>query len=67
MLRVVLDTNVLVSAVISNGKSRTLLEKGIAHEFSIIISDFILNELSMVLRRSKFKQAKMKSAELYMH
>ena len=55
MLRVVLDTNVLVSAVISNGKSRELLRKGIEQEFSLLTSDFILKELVTVLRRPKFK------------
>ncbi len=55
MLRVVLDTNVLVSAVISNGKSRELLRKGIDNQFSIVTSDSILKELATVLRRPKFK------------
>jgi putative PIN family toxin of toxin-antitoxin system len=44
MLRVVLDTNVLVSAIISNGKSRELLKKGITNHYSILISDLILKE-----------------------
>src|SRR3972149_6059901 len=55
MLRVVLDTNVLVSATISDGKPRELLRKGIANEFSIITSDRILKELVIVLRRPKFR------------
>lgn len=55
MLRVVLDTNVLVSAIISNGKPRELLRKGIANQFSIVTSDLILEELATVLRRPKFK------------
>ncbi len=55
MLRVVLDTNVLVSAIISDGKSRDLLRKGIANQFSIITSDLILKELATVLHRPKFK------------
>ena len=44
MLRVVLDTNVLVSAIISDGKSRELLKKGLANQYSIITSDLILKE-----------------------
>jgi predicted nucleic acid-binding protein len=36
MLSVVLDTTVLVSAVISDGNSREFLRKGIASQFSII-------------------------------
>jgi len=55
MLRVVLDTNVLVSAIISDGKSRELLRRGIANQFSIITSDLILKELVTVLNRPKFK------------
>jgi uncharacterized protein len=55
MLRVVLDTNVLVSATISNGKPRELLKKGILNQFSIVTSDLILKELVTVLRRPKFK------------
>jgi putative PIN family toxin of toxin-antitoxin system len=55
MLRVVLDTNVLVSAIISDGKSRELLRRGISKQFSIITSDLILKELTVVLRRPKFK------------
>jgi predicted nucleic acid-binding protein len=39
MLRVVLDTNVLVSAVISDGKPRELLRRGISKQFSIVTSD----------------------------
>ena len=55
MLRVVLDTNVLVSAVISEGKPRELLRKGISKEFCIVTSDLLLKELDTVLRRPKFK------------
>ena len=58
MLRVVLDTNVLVSAIISDGKSRQLFKKGINHQFSIITSDLILKELADVLSRPKFKISK---------
>ncbi len=55
MLRAVLDTNVLVSAIISDGKSRELLERGISNQYSIITSDLILKELLTVLKRPKFK------------
>jgi len=54
-LRVVLDTNVLVSAIISDGKSRKLLKKGITNQYSVLISDLILKELIIVFRRPKFK------------
>ena len=55
MLRVVLDTNVLVSALISDGKSRELLKMGIVKQYAIVISDLILKELALVLSRPKFK------------
>ena len=55
MLKVVLDTNVLISAIISDGKSRELLKKGIANQYRIITSDLILKELETVLCRPKFK------------
>jgi putative PIN family toxin of toxin-antitoxin system len=55
MLRVVLDTNVLVSAIISHGKPRRLFRKGIENQFLIITSDPMLKELARVLRRPKFK------------
>lgn len=55
MLRVVLDTNVIVSAVISDGKPRELLRRGIENQFIIVASDLILKEFATVLRRPKFK------------
>jgi uncharacterized protein len=55
MLRAVLDTNILVSAIISDGKARDLLKKGIANKYRIVTSDLILKELVTVLCRPKFK------------
>lgn len=55
LLRVVLDTNVLVSALIATGKPRDLLARGIAGEYTLITSRPMLNELILVLRRAKFK------------
>jgi len=55
MLRVVLDTNVLVSAFISDGKPRQLFRKGIENQFLIVTSDSMLKELVRVLGRPKFK------------
>jgi putative PIN family toxin of toxin-antitoxin system len=54
MPRIVLDTNVIVSAVISEGNPRRLLQKGIEKEFTILTSDLILKELTTVLRKPKF-------------
>ncbi len=55
MIKVVLDTNVLISAVISEGKSRQLLQMGLENRYIIVMSDLILNEFVRVLRRPKFK------------
>jgi len=55
MLRAVLDTNVLVSAIISDGKSRELLKKAITNQYCVVTSDLILKELAVVLHRPKFK------------
>lgn len=55
MLRVVLDTNVLVSAIISDGKPRELLKMGIAKQYAIVTSNLILKEIAVVLSRPKFK------------
>ena len=53
----VLDTNVVVSAVISDSESRVLLRKGIENQFLMVTSDLILKEIVTVLRRAKFKTA----------
>ncbi len=58
MLRVVLDTNVLISAIISNGKARELLKEAITNNYSLVTSNLILDELETVLRRPKFKTDK---------
>lgn len=55
MLRVVLDTNVVVSAVISKGKPRELLNRGIENRYRIVTSEPLLKEIGTVLHRSKFK------------
>ena len=54
MLKVVLDTNILISAILFGGNPRKILEKAIRGEIRLCISELILEELSGVLRRSKF-------------
>ncbi|MBP1700377.1 MAG: hypothetical protein H6Q41_5565 [Deltaproteobacteria bacterium] len=54
MLKVVLDTNVLISAILFGGKPRQILEKAIRGEIRLCLSEPILEELGGVLRRSKF-------------
>jgi putative PIN family toxin of toxin-antitoxin system len=54
VLRVVLDTNVLISAIFFGGKPRQILEKAIRGEIRLCLSEPILEELKGVLQRSKF-------------
>ena len=54
MLRVVLDTNVLISAILFGGKPRQILEKAIRGEIRLCLSEPMLEELKAVLERSKF-------------
>ena len=56
MVRVVVDTNVLVSASVTNGKSRRLLLEMLETHI-VILSSQVLAELADVLTRDKFKIA----------
>jgi uncharacterized protein len=53
MVRVVLDTNILVSAFHTNGKSRIFLVE-VLEKHEVILSSQILAELADVLSRDKF-------------
>jgi putative PIN family toxin of toxin-antitoxin system len=46
-----------VSATISEGKPRKLLNRGIERRFQIVTSEFILKELGIVLRRPRFNMS----------
>ena len=64
MLRVVLDTNVLVSAIISDGKPRELFRKGIENQFLIMYLRPHAQGAPRVFRQTKIQnQAQLKSAE----
>ena len=52
--RVVLDTNVLISAILFGGKPRLILNDVIAGRVDCILSSEILDELNTVLQRPKF-------------
>jgi putative PIN family toxin of toxin-antitoxin system len=54
VLKVVLDTNVLISAIFFGGRPRQILEKAIRGEIQLCLSEPILEELKGVLQRSKF-------------
>jgi putative PIN family toxin of toxin-antitoxin system len=56
MLRVVLDTNVLVSGLIMLGKPRELLTIISRRKVTLVLSQEILNEFSKVMRRNKFAE-----------
>lgn len=56
MLRVVLDTNVLVSGLIMLGKPRELLSMISRREATLVLSKEILNELGKVTRRKKLTE-----------
>ena len=53
-MRFVLDTNLLVSGVITAGLPRRLMDGAKAGEFELCTSDTLLSELLDVLVRSKF-------------
>ncbi len=53
-MRFVLDTNLLVSGVISAGPPRRLLDGAMAGEFELCTSEVLLAELLGVLSREKF-------------
>jgi len=54
MLRTVIDTNVLVSALIGTGKPRELWKAAVERKFTIIISKEMLAEFLDVVERKKF-------------
>lgn len=56
-LRVVLDTNVLVSALIADGPPRRIVERCRSLDVVLVVSDAILSELSEVMRRKFFWSA----------
>jgi putative PIN family toxin of toxin-antitoxin system len=58
MQRIVLDTNIIISAIICNGKTRKLFQLGINGRYQILMSSEMLDELSEVLQRSKFKMTR---------
>lgn len=54
-LKIVLDTNVLISAIMFGGKSRDILDMGISGKIRIALSQDILKELAEVLVDKKFR------------
>jgi hypothetical protein len=54
MLKVVLDTNVLLSAILFGGKPRQILEAAFEGSIRTFVSQAMINELQSVLDRPKF-------------
>jgi len=54
-MRVVLDTNILISAIVFGGKPKIILEKAIRGDIQLVLSDPILEELQGVLLGKKFR------------
>ena len=53
-MRLVLDTNVMVSAILSDGAPRRGLSRCLQHEATLLQSPATLQELVEVIRRPKF-------------
>lgn len=58
MVRVVLDTNILVSGLLYQGKPRRLIELAIHGRIEIVSSVEMIDELKEVLSRDKFGLSK---------
>jgi len=54
-MRIVLDINVIISALLFGGNPRRILERVILAEAELILSEPILEELTGVLQRPKFR------------
>ena len=54
-MRIVLDTNVVVSAILFGGKPQEILEAALAGDFCLCVSEPMVAELQGVLQRPKFE------------
>lgn len=54
MFKVVLDTNILISAVVFGGKPREILKQAIEGKIRLAVSEPIIKEIREVLGRDKF-------------
>ncbi|WP_024864136.1 putative toxin-antitoxin system toxin component, PIN family, partial [Leptospira licerasiae] len=55
MLKVLIDTNVYISAILFGGKPKVILEELISGKIIGYISDSILKEIEETLKKPKFK------------
>lgn len=56
MVRVVFDTNILVSSLIKKGKPRDLWRKAVKGEVTLILSQPILEEFDRVMERPRLRR-----------
>lgn len=62
MVRIVLDTNILVSGLLYNGKPRRLLDLAVNGKIGLVSSTEMIDELNAVLSREKFGLSKEEQA-----
>ena len=55
MIKVVLDTNILISAIVFGGKPRKVLESAIKGEIEFVLTEEIIEEMRGVLEGKKFQ------------
>ena len=66
-MRIVLDTNILVSAALFTGNEFEIIRRVEAGEFSLILSPEIVEEFGRVLSRSKFGLSEAEVSALLEH
>lgn len=54
--RIVLDTNILISAIGWNGPERRIIEKAVNGEYELVISKALISEFIGVISREKFSK-----------
>lgn len=65
MLRIVLDTNVLISGLLHAGKSKELVDEALEGRVLILCSRQILSEFERVISREKFKLTKKQQLTIF--
>ena len=64
MVRIVLDTNILVSGLLYSGKPRQLIDLAVHGKIEIVSSTEMIEELRDVLSRAKFSLGKEEQAKM---
>lgn len=62
--RIVIDTNVFVSAFIFGGKPKSIVQLWLKDKFILILSPFLLTEILLVLKRFGFNSNDLQSLRL---